>query len=430
MSGPKSSRYALTEEQRRILAEQRAIEIRKAVASETIKRGKSKLLHIKSMFAENVVTSQELKRLKCGDGGFEERFKKLEELITPIEEIITATDKKDVSSLENTASIVSDYVKTGEIISSELSKISDANKNTLKNVVNESLDKGFNTSFEYIMAEGDRQIEDEKEKYKAELEGIEKNHILTEELKTKIKRVAVGIDDIEEESFLKNYIALTVVPLIKECNLYLTEYSNIHEEFERLYSQYLALFKLCCKDAKNYSCTAASVDSLEKEITELKNIIENDEEQKYIRDCLDDVMSEMGYTVVGSRMVKKKNGRHFKSELYTYGEDTVVNVTYSSDGRIAMELGKTDTTDRLPSEYEADALCESMESFCSDFKELEKRLFERGIVAAERISMLPPHREYAQIINTDDYLMSRDEENLNIVKKQKRSNTHKVMKKE
>lgn len=43
MSGPKSSRYTLTPEQRRILAEQRAIERRKSVASENIRRNNKRL---------------------------------------------------------------------------------------------------------------------------------------------------------------------------------------------------------------------------------------------------------------------------------------------------------------------------------------------------------------------------------------------------
>ena len=50
MSGPKSSRYTLTPEQRRILAEQRAIERRKSVASESIRRNNKRLLQIGSMF--------------------------------------------------------------------------------------------------------------------------------------------------------------------------------------------------------------------------------------------------------------------------------------------------------------------------------------------------------------------------------------------
>lgn len=50
MSGPKSARYTLTPEQRRILAEQRAIERRKSVASENIKRNNRRIMQIGSMF--------------------------------------------------------------------------------------------------------------------------------------------------------------------------------------------------------------------------------------------------------------------------------------------------------------------------------------------------------------------------------------------
>ena len=46
MSGPKSSRYTLTPEQRRILAEQRKIERRKAVATEKIRKAQKQLLQI------------------------------------------------------------------------------------------------------------------------------------------------------------------------------------------------------------------------------------------------------------------------------------------------------------------------------------------------------------------------------------------------
>ena len=49
MSGPKTSRYTLTPEQRRILAEQRKIERRKAVASEQIKRDTKRLREILAM---------------------------------------------------------------------------------------------------------------------------------------------------------------------------------------------------------------------------------------------------------------------------------------------------------------------------------------------------------------------------------------------
>ena len=68
-----------------------------------------------------------------------------------------------------------------------------------------------------------------------------------------------------------------------------------------------------------------------------------------------------------------------------------------------MELGGIDTSDRLPDDRETSLLCDSMERFCGDFKEIEKRLLAKGVILAERISLLPPGEEYAQIINISDY---------------------------
>jgi hypothetical protein len=82
-----------------------------------------------------------------------------------------------------------------------------------------------------------------------------------------------------------------------------------------------------------------------------------------------------------------------------------------------MELGGLDTTDRLPNASETDALCRSMERFCGDFAEIERRLLAKGVVAAERIRMLPVSAEYAQIINTSDYEMTAEAESF-AVKKQ------------
>lgn len=141
-------------------------------------------------------------------------------------------------------------------------------------------------------------------------------------------------------------------------------------------------------------------------------------------------MEEMGYTVIGSREVTKKNGKHFRNELYTYGEGTAVTVTYSSDGKIAMELGGIDSKDRLPDAHETSVLCESMEQFCDDFKEIEKRLIAKGVVLADRISLLPPSAEYAQIINTADYHMTERTETLQTKKQRRITTKRKALRKE
>ena len=77
-------------------------------------------------------------------------------------------------------------------------------------------------------------------------------------------------------------------------------------------------------------------------------------------------------------------------------------------GKIAMELGGIDSTDRLPSSSEASKLEDEMAAFCDKFTEFEKRLAAKGIVCKNRVSHLPPKAEYAQIINTSDYDMKTE----------------------
>ncbi|MBR3746728.1 MAG: hypothetical protein IKN27_07185, partial [Selenomonadaceae bacterium] len=149
------------------------------------------------------------------------------------------------------------------------------------------------------------------------------------------------------------------------------------------------------------------------EITRLRKKIARDDEKSYISKCLDEVMSDMGYDVIGHREVTKKSGKHFKNELFSYEDGTAVNVTLSDDGYIAMELCGLDDIDRLPEADESEKLCEHMESFCEDFGEIERRLAEKGVILRKRIQRLPPSVEYAQILNVSDYKITGNVEHFN-----------------
>lgn len=430
MSGPKTSRYTLTPEQRRILEEQRKIERRKAVASENIKRKNKRLLQIGAMFSSEKKVAAELNE-RCGnDGGFLEKISELEALTAPIATIVPRTNNDDVTALENTAKTVSECVAKAERIVRELSDIASHNEVSLRANLNEAIDQGFSTSFADIKTTAQISVSEAKDKMRVQLIQMKNNSVLSAEMKAEIQKVISGLDTIQDEAFLKNYSALTVSPLLKRCKQFLDEYENCHEEFDMLYSEYVAICDLYCYVAQEYPCCAASIEKIKSEIQRIKDTVAEDDEQAYISDCLDEVMEEMGYIVLGSREVTKKNGKHFRNELYTYAEGTAVNVTYSSDGRIAMELGGIDAADRLPSDCETAVLCESMERFCDDFKEIEKRLLRKGVILADRISMLPPSAEYAQIINTSDYEMKSEAEKLKTKKQRRAATKQKTIKKE
>lgn len=174
-----------------------------------------------------------------------------------------------------------------------------------------------------------------------------------------------------------------------------------------VYSQTRACYEALCLstevEPKETRCCQTGLEVLQKEIERLQQQLAEDDERAYISQSIDEVMAEMGYDVIGQRQVHKKNGRHFTNELYAYEDGTAVNVTYADDGKITMELGGLDTDDRLPDAAEAKQLCESMESFCDDFSEIEKRLEVKGVVLKSRLALLPPSEDYAQIINVSDY---------------------------
>lgn len=420
MSGPKTSRYTLTAEQRRILAEQRKIERRKAVATETIKRTQKRLLQIGGMFGADKQIAAELIARTGSDNGFGALLTELDTIISPMQPLASRTNYDDVSSVESKAAKMKESLASAEKLAERIAAISAKNELGLKTNLQAAIDEGFASSFADIQEITESTSSMLQENTVQKLHELKKISMLPQAYINEIDEALARIENISNEIFLKNLIALTVNPLIKKIKLYAEEYAECQEEFEALNSEYIALCNLYYYVAQEYPCSRASIDTLRTEIQHIKDAVAEDDEQAYISECLDEVMTEMGYSVLGSREVTKRNGKRFRNELYSYGEGTAVNITYSSDGRIAMELGGIDTSDRIPTARETEQLCDSMEQFCDDFKEIEKRLLAKGVVLADRVSLLPPDAEYAQIINTVDYSMATETENFR-AKKQRRS---------
>lgn len=423
MSGPKSSRYTLTPEQRKALELQRQLERRRAVARETVKQAAKALNRIRSRLpaAEKIAAPLE------NDRGFAAKRQELETYAQAVTLAVAATGTDDVDALEASAAATAETLKKALQLSEALDRITAENETELQGKLDADIDRGFSTSFAEVRP-AQRGIAPQKEQLRRSLLELEAKE-LPLELRTRLASALSQLETIESEAFLKNFASVTVSPLLKECQKNLAEQAACREEFDKLYAEYLALCELYYYVPQSYPCCAASLETLRSEIKRITEAVAEDDEQAYISDCLDEVMAEMGYTVLGAREVTKKNGRRFRSELYTYGEGTAVNVTYSSDGKIAMELGGLDTTDRLPDARETAQLVGSMERFCSDFPEIERRLAAKGVVLAERISMLPVSPEYAQIINTTDYQMTAKAEKLQ-AKKQRRPSRRKALRKE
>jgi hypothetical protein len=230
----------------------------------------------------------------------------------------------------------------------------------------------------------EHQFENFREKLKNQLHSLSRNDECPENIKPKIQEALLSLMKIMNIHYLNTFDSVTVKPLMKEYNELLVQQITMKAE------------------------------------------------QAYINDCVNEAMSEMGYDLIGNRTVTKRNGKRFKNELFSYSDGTAINVTYDSEGQIAIELGGVDKTDRIPTSYETDVLCEDMKSFCTDFKIFEERLKSKGISIKTRISMSPPSAEYATIINVGDYNITtiKPVANIAVKNKHKKSVTKQTFKKE
>ncbi len=244
-------------------------------------------------------------------------------------------------------------------------------------------------------------------KFLNQLEMLANNSRLSAALLEKVEQTKINFENIFDPTYKKNFAALNIAPLVKECG----EYLKISEEIAALEIDYKILCEMAGETAMPFEISAENISKMKTEINHLREKIAADDEKNYINKCLDEVMAEMGYNVIGSREVTKKSGKHFKSEIFTYSDGTAVNVTASDDGKIVMELCGLDEVDRTPNFSESEQLCQDMENFCKDFGEIEKRLAEKGVVLRQKIQRLPPNVEYAQILNVSDYELKGAVEN-------------------
>ena len=412
MSGPKTSRYTLTEAQRRALQEQRRRELEEQRRRERISKAKSKLALLSaktyglSNITEEALDQARLLNERTGsDNGFAVLKNQLSEntgnLVASIEK---ANESDSVELLEQAVREAQQAFDDLSKLRGKLDGLISKNKQQLHKDIMNSLDSVADVDFSKIQSPAERQLEQRKDEIANNLSNL-LSPIHNDELHDSIEKALKHLDEIDNPDFLSNFNAMTVAPLEKKCREYTALRQQIGDEYDDLMIRYTVL----CKEQKiipqNIAFERGAVEKLDSLITELEKAADSADEQSYISRCIDEVMEDMGYKLVGNRSVTKKSGRHFRNELYSFSEGTAVNVTYSDNGNITMELGGVDTKDRMPDTLETERLTEDMGSFCGQYREFERRLAEKGVVS-NHISLLPPEPVYAQVINVSDYDMT------------------------
>ena len=430
MSGPKSTRYTLTPEQRRILAEARERERKTRRELEKLQQNKSEIAKLKSNL-ETAIKNVDMFVGRIGAGKEEQIYIRtsLAEIQEVIQEAGIINEKSGLEKLQAINSKLQTVVKSAKKAKALYEGQSKEIADKLSTDIEDSISAGMMIRVDEEIVKPLSHLETQHKKIDEVLNSVQAlsiSHELQKEC-MEIRRKAYGITN---DGFIDNYYAMTVLPFVKKSKAYDEQLAEYGEEFEELtskhryYSEYLGLPMV------QFVFSMDKLETLRLEVENLEKQCEQLEEQRHISESLDEVMHEMGYHVVGSREVVKKSGRKFRNELYHFSEGAVVNITYAANGQISMELGGIDTCDREPSEAECVALCDEMTEFCGDFQEIEKRLKEKGVVLTNRISMLPPIEDYAQIINISGYEMMEEVDAFEVVSKKQSEIKRQALRKE
>lgn len=278
-----------------------------------------------------------------------------------------------------------------------------------KDVFSRKIEKNLNSSSYYFAFENANKLYSAKEyvdKTNEALAEIEKLNISPEcaEKLENLRQKAIGLENAE---LIHNFYQISVVPLLKECREYDRFYIEHSSEYETLRISCEILAKELNVNLEEKNLSLEAIEYYREKREELSKLSIEARQQAYIKECLDETMEELGYSLVGKKESTNRRGESFQNELFSYGEGTVVNVTFASNGQITMELGGVDTEDRLPKYAESQKLVESMHMFCSDYERIEEKLEEKGI-KNERLSMMPPEEDFAQIINITEYEMNQE----------------------
>lgn len=415
MSGPKSSRYTLTAAQRRMLEQQRKLRLQeeqRRILEEQerkenciqIKNAVGQIQNMKSSFDRELAIARELTAKAGSDHGMQQLIRDLQNKIQDTVEISRSVESKDAAHVKAIFAQVKQAQIELDLLRQRIEQTARENSQELENDLHAGIADAFSEKMQSPAEAVHDCPEKQEDKILAELETIlDAQGEISANLFERATHAKAILAELKDAEHRKNFEAITVRPLLADYQKELTIHQEIVDEYTQIRVTYEALCTSAGIKPKSTSCIQDDLDFLRTEIDSIQNQLAADDEQSYISQSIDEVMTEMGYEVIGQRQVQKKNGRHFKNELYSYDDGTAVNVTYSDDGKITMELGGLDTDDRLPDAAEAKQLCNNMETFCEDFSEIEKRLEAKGVILKSRLSLLPPSADYAQIINVSDY---------------------------
>ena len=392
MSGPKSSRYTLTPAQRKALM----ISLQKNIVQQ-------ERIKLSALLAQ--MENEENRIQHYGNDHVKEKPLDTAQLIRHYSPLLSESLSDDLEALSAQSNALRSARQEISRALTVMKQTKEEAKASWEKMINRDITKGFGSTLDSALDAKRDAKQQEHQKRIAQLQEIIEAAV-TNETAAQAKKLLIQYQQADTDAFRNTLFTTSVHPLFRQYQAELDQYSREKVEYQELLLRYSDLCEELSVPQEPLPWSPGAMAALRGTIEEMEQRILRREEEAYICRALDEVMQELGYPLLGTREVTKRSGKRFRHALYTFEDGTAIDVTYSDDGQIAMELGGLDNQDRVPDEQETIYLCDAMEGFCTSFEQIEERLRRRGVVLKERIHMLPPTEENAQIINTEDYHLS------------------------
>lgn len=149
------------------------------------------------------------------------------------------------------------------------------------------------------------------------------------------------------------------------------------------YARICAAMNMAMADCFEYEKSRCEelTEQIKAETQRLENLQVEQMQNQLIYTASLDVLSEMGYELIGDNTLTKKSGITVKSTLLRLDNDTAINLTSTSNGQYTFELVGVNNDGHYPTEAEITKLFELMCSKCHvDFATFKSKLAQKGIL--------------------------------------------------
>ena len=177
------------------------------------------------------------------------------------------------------------------------------------------------------------------------------------------------------------------------------EIIRVWKEFQDLYKDYQALSVMIDrtpKDPRDFSDAAA----LEKEIEELSMQYRKKDEMDYIADQINSVMVDLGYGLVSSQVLTRKDRSEVDCSLYQADEETGVAVYTDQSGAVMMRMTVLGEDQNITQE-DRDFSYQRQIDFCAGHQDLVDALAKRGVYL-KQVSYMEPDKKHTYKVNIGD----------------------------